>query len=143
MNASTLIDARIAVEIENQVDLIQYSGSLLKNLGAVEDEYTDAMLEREKLFSSYIGYGFALPHGTSDSMRFVRQDGLVFVRPKSPIIWHGETVHAAFALAANGTKHIEMLGMLADSLQAASEREWLLKCDSEADIRGFLSGIAS
>ena len=36
----------------------------LVEIGAVEPAYVDAMLERERSISTYVGEGVAIPHGT-------------------------------------------------------------------------------
>ncbi len=39
----------------------------LVELGAVTNAYAEAMWEREEIFPSAIGMGFAIPHGTDES----------------------------------------------------------------------------
>lgn len=45
-------------------EAIQAAGELLEKLGYVDHTYVDAMQEREKLVSTYMGMGVAIPHGT-------------------------------------------------------------------------------
>ena len=46
-------------------EAIQAAGELLEKLGYVDGTYVAAMQEREKLVSTYIGMGVAIPHGTT------------------------------------------------------------------------------
>ncbi len=55
---------------------IQAAGELLAKLGYVDKTYVDAMQEREKLVSTYMGMGVAIPHGTSQAKDTVKKLGL-------------------------------------------------------------------
>lgn len=48
-------------------EAIQAAGEMLVKLGYVDETYVDAMQEREKLVSTYIGMGVAIPHGTTQA----------------------------------------------------------------------------
>ena len=48
-------------------EAIQAAGELLVELGYVDKSYVDAMQEREKLVSTYMGMGVAIPHGTTQA----------------------------------------------------------------------------
>ncbi|HEY5231777.1 MAG TPA: PTS sugar transporter subunit IIA, partial [Galbitalea sp.] len=45
-------------------DAIRQAGTLLTRAGAVEPDYVEEMLERERIVSTYVGDGIAMPHGT-------------------------------------------------------------------------------
>jgi mannitol/fructose-specific phosphotransferase system IIA component len=46
--------------------------------GYVEPEYVQAMLDREKLTSTYLGESIAVPHGTIEAKDRVLKTGVVF-----------------------------------------------------------------
>ena len=54
-------------------EAIRKAGELLVARGAVEPQYIDAMLERERLVSTYMGMGIAIPHGTSQAKGTVKK----------------------------------------------------------------------
>ena len=56
---------------------IRKAGQLLCELGCVEESYIDAMLEREKIVSTYMGMGIAIPHGTTRAKGTVKRSGIV------------------------------------------------------------------
>lgn len=74
-------------------------GSLLVDLGAVSQEYADAMWEREQVFPSELGDGFAIPHGTDESRQYVTFDQLVFVRFAEPVSWVNEDISVCVGIA--------------------------------------------
>ena len=113
-------------------------GSLLLDLGAVDPEYPAAMWEREQIFPSVIGGGFAIPHGTDASRKHVLFDQLVFVRFSAPISWADDQVNVAIGIAAAGDGHVEILGNLAEILLEEASANVLLSSPSTEEIRSLL-----
>ncbi|OUU48103.1 MAG: hypothetical protein CBC12_08890 [Candidatus Puniceispirillum sp. TMED52] len=113
-------------------------GQLLVDLGAVTPDYAQAMWEREQIFPSAIGGGFAIPHGTDESRVHVLFDQLVFVRFTEPISWEGEKVTACVGIASAGDGHVELLGNLAELLLDDDARELLLTSTDTETIQSVL-----
>jgi mannitol/fructose-specific phosphotransferase system IIA component len=97
-------------------EAVALCGAKLVELGAVEPEYAEAMWERELIFPSEMGEGFAIPHGTDESRKYVLFDQLVFVRLAAEIVWVNEPVSVCVGIASAGDGHVEILGNLADVL---------------------------
>ena len=97
-------------------EAIALCGAKLVELGAVSPEYADAMWEREQIFPSEMGEGFAIPHGTDESRKYVNFDQLVFIRLQQEITWVNEPVTVCVGIASAGDGHVEILGNLADVL---------------------------
>jgi len=97
-------------------EAVRICGSLLVELGAVSPEYAEAMWEREQIFPSELGDGFAIPHGTDESRQYVNFDQLVFVRFTTPITWVNEDISVCVGIASQRDGHVEILGNLADLL---------------------------
>ena len=98
-------------------EAVRICGELLVELGAISSEYADAMWEREQVFPSAIGLGFAIPHGTDESRKHVIFDQLVFVRLAKPIAWGDDEVTCVLGIASQGDGHVELLGNLAELIQ--------------------------
>lgn len=113
-------------------------GQLLVDLGAVTPDYAQAMWEREQIFPSAIGGGFAIPHGTDESRVHVLFDQLVFVRFTEPLSWEGEEVTACVGIASAGDGHVELLGNLAELLLDDDARELLLTSTDTETIQSVL-----
>jgi mannitol/fructose-specific phosphotransferase system IIA component len=97
-------------------EAVALCGAKLVELGAVSQEYADAMWEREQIFPSEMGEGFAIPHGTDESRKYVIFDQLVFLRLRDEITWVNEPVSVLVGIASAGDGHVEILGNLADVL---------------------------
>ena len=63
---------RLGLRASDRFDAVRQCGNLLVELGAVEAPYVEAMLEREGQISTSMGEGFAIPHGTDESVRRIR-----------------------------------------------------------------------
>jgi len=79
-------------------ELIEKVGSILVKKGYVSKEFIRATLEREKITSTYIGRGVAIPHGDD---RLVKKPAVSIITLKEPIDWWGEDVDLVFYLALN------------------------------------------
>ncbi|HZE37964.1 MAG TPA: PTS sugar transporter subunit IIA [Stackebrandtia sp.] len=95
---------------------IDRCGEVLVEIGAVEPGYVDAMRQRERSISTYVGEGVAIPHGTANSKALVRSDALAVLRFPSGVDWGGEEVSVCVAIAAAGDGHVALLAQLAEIL---------------------------
>ena len=137
--AGILLDAAAS----SSEEAVSICGQLLIELGAVAPDYAKAMWERENAFSSAIGLGFAIPHGTDDSRRFVKFDQLVFLRLRNEIAWGDEMVKAVLGIASRGDGHVEILGNFAELVQDELHRQALLASGDEAVVLELLSRTGS
>jgi len=119
-------------------EAVRICGELLVELGAIDQAYADAMWEREQIFPSEIGGGFAIPHGTDESRVHVKFDQLVFVRFSTPFTWSSEEVQACVGIASQGDGHVELLGTLAELLLDDDARNFLLTSSDAEAIRQVL-----
>jgi PTS system mannitol-specific IIA component len=97
-------------------DAIRQAGAGLKAVGAIDDSYIDAMIDRENSVSTFMGEGVAIPHGTLGAKDSVKHDALSLVRFPDGVDWDGNDVRLAFGIAAKGNGHIALLSQLATVL---------------------------
>ncbi len=118
---------RLAQHADDKWDALRQSGALLEALGAVDEGYAAAILEREGQISTYMGEGVAIPHGTDAARALVRRTALGFLQYPDGVDWDGETVYLCIPIAASGDEHVGVLSALA---------EILVDDDSAAALRG-------
>jgi mannitol/fructose-specific phosphotransferase system IIA component len=118
---------RLGLRASDRLDAVRQSGQVLVEIGAVDPPYVDAMLEREHQISTSLGEGFAIPHGTNESRRWIRETKLVFLQFPDGVDWGDDMVTVCVGIAAVGDEHVSLLARLAQVLvipeQAASLRE--------------------
>jgi mannitol/fructose-specific phosphotransferase system IIA component len=117
---------RLGVVARDRTDAIDQAGRVLLQIGAIEQAYVDAMHEREAVMSSYMGEGFALPHGTDESRRHVNRAAVAFLQFSEPVLWEDdEEALAALAVAATSDEHVGILATLARVLVDEDKAERL------------------
>jgi mannitol/fructose-specific phosphotransferase system IIA component len=131
---------KLDVTASSPEEAVHICGQLLLELGAITQEYADAMWEREQIFPSAIGMGFAIPHGTDESRKHVIFDQLVFVRLTAPIAWGDDEVTCVLGIASQGDGHVELLGNLAELIQEEDKLAILQNSQSAAEIAELLLG---
>src|SRR5918996_2351008 len=78
---------RLGLRASDRFDAVRQSGAVLVEIGAVEPPYVDAMLQREQQISTSLGEGFAIPHGTNESRRWIRETRLSFLQYPDGVDW--------------------------------------------------------
>ena len=120
-------------------DCIRASGELLVKLGCVDEPYVDAMVERDKLTSVYLGMGVAIPHGTGDAKDSVKETGVVFQQYPQGVDFDGEKAYLVFGIAGKGEEHLEVLANICKILEDDAVVE---KLKSTTDVDWVLSVLA-
>lgn len=127
------------LKAEDRFDAVRQCGELLVAIGAVEPGYVDAMQERERSLSSYVGEAFALPHGTDESRALIQRPAVAFLQFPDGVDWDGEDVRACIAIAAKSDEHVTVMSGLAKVLVDPAQAERLR---SAADADAVLSLLA-
>jgi PTS system mannitol-specific IIA component len=119
-------------------EAVREAGEILVEIGAVEPPYVEAMLERERQISTYVGEGFALPHGTDASRVWIRRSALAYLRFPHGVDWGGEKVFVCLALAVHGEEHLGVLSRLAQILMDPEKAARLRAATSVEEVLSFL-----
>lgn len=120
-------------------EAIQAAGEMLVKLGYVDETYVDAMQEREKLVSTYIGMGVAIPHGTTQAKGTVKKTGIVFFQYPEGVDFGAEKAQLVFGIAGIGDEHLDLLSKLCTLLEDPERLEKLKTTDDVEWVLGQLS----
>ncbi|NDU85400.1 MAG: PTS transporter subunit EIIA [Ferrovum sp.] len=102
----------------------------------------DALFNREKLGSTGLGHGFALPHGR---MKGLRDTLCVFIRLATEIPFEapdGRPVRLVYALLVPenaNEQHLKLLGEIAELFSDAELRQKLMTCSQADEVIQALS----
>jgi PTS system mannitol-specific IIA component len=116
---------RLASSADDWEAAVRQVGELLVAAGAVAPGYIDLMLERDRDVSTFVGEGFAIPHGTLAGRDLVERDALAVVQFPDGVDWHGERVEMCVGIAAAGGSHVPILAQLAEILMEPDQAEAL------------------
>jgi mannitol/fructose-specific phosphotransferase system IIA component len=134
---------RLAQRADDKWDALRQSGALLEELGAVEEGYAAAILEREGQISTYMGEGVSIPHGTDASRSLVRRTALGFLQFPDGVDWDGETVYLCIPIAASGVEHVGVLSALAEILVEGDSAAALREATDVDDVLARLTPVGA
>ncbi|AXQ78759.1 PTS mannitol transporter subunit IIA [Streptococcus chenjunshii] len=100
-------------DFADKEEAIRYCGQLLFKEGYVEEDYIDAMVERDNDLSVYMGNFIAIPHGTDAAKEKVLKSGITVVQVPDGVNF-GDTSNpqiatVLFGIAGIGDEHLQMI----------------------------------
>ncbi|WP_296242540.1 PTS mannitol transporter subunit IICBA, partial [uncultured Faecalicoccus sp.] len=104
-------------------EAITAAGELLVKLGYVTPDYVPAMLEREKIVTTYIGMGLAIPHGTTHGDGTIKKTGIVLLQYPQGVSFGEEKAELVIGIAGKGGEHMEVLSKVCTALEDESVLE--------------------
>lgn len=117
-------------------EAITAAGELLVQLGYVTEDYVPAMLEREKIVTTYIGMGLAIPHGTTHGDDTIKKTGIVLLQYPDGVIFGEEKEQLVIGIAGKGGEHMEVLSKVCTALEdevvlekmkTTQDKDWILQ----------------
>jgi len=120
-------------------DAVRQVGAVLVASGAVTEGYVDAMVERERSVSTFVGEGVAIPHGTLAGRDLVTRDALCVVQFPEGVDWHGDEVVLCIGIAARGEGHVPILARLAELLMEPDRADALRTATTADQVVALLT----
>jgi nitrogen PTS system EIIA component len=146
MTLPDIIDARTilpALKVQNKKQLLQELAQSLSSLVAIDSRVIfEKLLQREKLGSTGLGQGIAIPHGRLPAITRVYG---VFARLQNPIAFDsldGEPVDLAFALISPehaGADHLTALARVSRLLRDPDTLQKLRGTESPDGLYAILT----
>ncbi len=122
-------------------DAIREAGQILVDVGAVTPAYVDAMFERERSVSTYMGNYLAIPHGTNESKESISRSALSVVKYDPPIDWDGNEVRFVVGIAGHQGGHLEILGKVAVVFADTDQVDGLVSAGSADEVFAILDAV--
>src|SRR3990167_6300372 len=147
--ASILSPAQVLahVEVTSKKRAFEEAGLLFENLhGLSRALVTDSLFSRERLGSTGLGHGVAIPHGRIKGLKspmaavFQLAHPIGFDAPDDQVV--GLLIFLLVPEAAT-QKHLEILSEIAELLSDADLREKLVACTDAAELHGMIAGWQS
>lgn len=132
----------LGLEVSSKKRVFEQAGLLLENeAGLARADVFDCLFAREKLGTTGLGQGVAIPHGRHAS---VKKAVGAFIRTQEPVAFDapdGKPVSLIFVLLVpeNATgEHLEVLSKLAGRFSQKAVREALMSADAQ-EVRRILT----
>ena len=120
-------------------EAIRAAGRVLVEGGYVDESYVEAMVERERLTTTYMGMGLAIPHGTQQAKDSVKRTGLSVIQYPEGVDFDGEKAYLVVGIAGVGDEHLELLARVSEALDDEQTLEKLKNSTNPQDIYEVLN----
>jgi mannitol/fructose-specific phosphotransferase system IIA component len=130
---------RLGLSAGDKEDALRQCGAVLVEIGAAGPAYADAILERERSVSTYMGEGFAIPHGTDASREYINRAALAFLQFPDGVDWNGKECFVCIAIASKSDEHIGILQSLAMVLTDKESAQRLRETTSVDEVLELLT----
>ena len=101
---------------QDRDEVIRMAGRLLQTSGYVDEEYIEAMIERENDLTTYIGKGIAIPHGVGKAKENIKKSGMVVLQFPAGIQFGDELAYMVIGIAGVGNEHLSILSNIATAI---------------------------
>jgi len=147
--ASILPAAQVLVHVEasSKKRAFEEVGLLFENLhGLNRALVTDSLFTRERLGSTGLGHGVAIPHGRIKGLKSPMAAVLQLAQPiafDAPDDLPVSLLIFLLVPEAATQKHLEILSEIAELLSDSALRDKLNACSNAADLHGLITGWQS
>lgn len=118
----------------DKYEAIRMAGQLLVDSDYVDEEYINAMLEREEQLSTYIGKGVAIPHGIGKAKSNIKKSGIVVLQFPKGVSFGKEQAYLIIGIAGAGNEHLNILSNIASALEDDNDVEILKTTNNVNEI---------
>ena len=129
---------RLGVPSADRWSAIREAGRLLADAGYVDASYVDAMVERERLATTYMGEGIAIPHGTSEAKQGVLHTGISVVQYPDGAEFGDERAQLVIGIAGVGDSHLDVLARVSEALE---DPDLLERLKTTSDVNEILNAL--
>ncbi len=122
------------MKFANKEEAIRFAGRVLVDAGYAEESYIEAMVERDKITSTYMGNDVAIPHGTEEAKKAVIKSGFTVLQVPNGVDFDGEKVRLIFGIAGKDGTHLEILSGIAVTCSEMKNIEKMVEAKTAQEI---------
>src|SRR5699024_3378029 len=131
----TTDNIELNVAFSTKEEAIRHTGDILVKNGYVETSYVEKMLERVEVTSTFMGNYVAIPHGTEDVTKTVKETGLTIVTvPVCVDYGEDNIVKVLIGIAGKGDEHLHILSKIALVCSEDENIQNILDASTKEDI---------
>ncbi|MDO5329089.1 MAG: PTS mannitol transporter subunit IICBA [Coriobacteriia bacterium] len=124
----------LGVVANTQKEILELMGFEMFLAGLADAVYAEALFEREKVASTYMGMGIAIPHGTNEARSHVRKAGIVFIQVPQGVPYGDEKAYLLFGICGQGDEHLDLLAKISEQLDDPDTIETLKTTKDVDDV---------
>ena len=120
---------------KNKEEILEKANRILLKKGCVEKEFFDSVKNRERMSSTEIGNGIAIPHGSD---KYVRETAIVLITLEEPILWRDGMVSVVLYTAVSFEQKDTMKKLLKDLYHLISSEDFIERIQKAATVEEIL-----
>lgn len=132
-------NVKVGCQAASKESVIRAVGQMLVDSGYVSPPYIDAMLEREKIFSTFMGNELALPHGIEEAKKDIKASGIAVMIFPDGVDWGGDVAKVVIGIAGVGEEHLKILSIIAELALAEGNMDRIISGSAE-EVYEILKG---
>ncbi|MBF0713745.1 PTS sugar transporter subunit IIA [Gemella sp. GH3] len=112
-------DILLNQKFSSKEEAIKKAGEVLVKNGYVDNDYIQAMLDRENIVSTYMGNFIAIPHGTDEAKKSIKNTGISIIQVPEGVSFatpednDDKLVFLIFGIAGKDGEHLDLLSKIA------------------------------
>lgn len=125
---------------KSKEEILKTANDILVKKGCITKDFYQSVLDREKISSTEIGNGIAIPHGLDT---FVNHTAIVLITLEEPILWKEDMVRVVFFTAVSFEQKDIMKKLLKDLYHLISANEFMEQISAAKtceEVLGLLYG---
>ncbi|OJU38721.1 MAG: PTS mannose transporter subunit IIA [Microbacterium sp. 69-10] len=122
-------------------EALKEAADVLVAAGAVTPDYLQAMHDREKSVSTFMGNGLAIPHGTNEAKDAVLGSALSVVRYDGGVDWDGDRATFVIGIAGKDGAHLQILSSIAELFSDEDDVAALNAAATPEELFALLSAV--
>lgn len=131
----------IGAQADDKWEAIRQVGGLLVRLGLVRDDYIGRMIERERVLSTLIGNGVALPHGVGAADTGILKPGIVIAQyPDGVVFDEGNKAYLLIAVVG-GEQQMGLVSRIAFMIENPDTVQALVRAGSPLEMHRRVSAF--
>jgi activator of the mannose operon, transcriptional antiterminator len=128
----------LQLEETNKHEIIKKVASTLYSKGYVEKEYIESTMIRERMSTTTIGAGIAIPHGHPS---LIKQSAIGIVTLKEPVQWGTEKVSLVFLLAVRNEEQKEVKQLFSEISSLSEDPQKIQSLCMRENVMDFLTEL--
>lgn len=134
--------SELSIKSTTKYKALEYLGEELERLNFAQKGYMKSIVEREMKYSTYIGNGVAIPHGSHESVSLIKNNAiLIHHYPYGIDFENGEKVYILIGIAIKDKKlHLDYITSLMKVVEDEELIENLILSDKKEELQKAFSG---
>lgn len=124
----------LSCRAKNRNEAIRLTGNAMVEMGLVQREYIEEMIQREIRMSTYIGNGVAVPHGMDGNSPNLLKPGIVVAQFPEGVAFENHIAYLLIGIAGYSDRQIRLLSMIAQIVEDEQNIQFIRHARTKKEV---------